>query len=196
MSSSYFNIHLKLFFDKCQSDSELMKRLLNEVESLYYNKGRPCISNHASTECQFFHGGYRKKNNGPVFYKFDCDLDRKNLKVAPVLHFAYYKTFHMPYPSMNGVEYSHLCGRHNCVNPQHVRLEPHNINMDRKRCHRTRVCEDQHGQFDRCVFDFEVRRTDRIYRPYLQTVFQVKGNSNCDEIIIKYYPTPFSFSKI
>ena len=36
------------------------------------------------------------------------------------------------------IEVSHLCGRSNCCFPLHLTAEPHLLNIQRKRCHRSR----------------------------------------------------------
>jgi hypothetical protein len=42
-------------------------------------------------------------------------------------------------------DFSHLCGNPLCMNPEHIILEPHWVNLERKRCHNgdRQVCSHQ-----------------------------------------------------
>ena len=40
-------------------------------------------------------------------------------------------------PVFEGDEVSHLCGNERCCNVNHLTIEPHEINMERKKCHGT-----------------------------------------------------------
>ena len=45
---------------------------------------------------------------------------------------------------------SHLCSESECVNPQHLTLEPQVVNLSRVRCCRTRRCSG-HGDYKDCL---------------------------------------------
>ena len=43
---------------------------------------------------------------------------------------------------------SHLCGRRNCININHITIEPHQVNCSRRSCHR--FCKGHEG-FPACI---------------------------------------------
>ena len=50
-----------------------------------------------------------------------------------------------------GEDISHLCHKTDCVNPAHLNLEPHLVNMQRTVCKDQRFCT-KHGVHPDCIF--------------------------------------------
>lgn len=47
-------------------------------------------------------------------------------------------------PNGDHLDISHLCHNPKCINPQHLILEPHSINIDRIFCRRIKQCINCH----------------------------------------------------
>ena len=145
------------FIQLCEQEPQILPRLHQEIEDYYYSDCSPCISNHNNGWCEYFLGRCPKRPGGPVRIKFKSDpVARRQLNVASVLHYASFRRHNMntPYPSLTDNEYSHLCGNAACVNVDHIRLEPHQLNCDRITCHKTKECRghQKFGQHDHCIF--------------------------------------------
>ena len=59
------------------------------------------------------------------------------LKMQICVHTVVYFLFRSRIPRCEGDELSHLCGRERCVNIDHLTIDPHDINIERKKCHGT-----------------------------------------------------------
>ena len=58
-------------------------------------------------------------------------------------------------PIRNVIDISHLCHNLRCVRFTHLTREPHNVNMERLTCKRTRYCHG-HGDLPSCIFSHRV----------------------------------------
>ena len=160
---------LKNFFALCESDETLTQKLIETIESFEEDQTKnpgpptpPYIRKYADRSCFHFIGGKETRPGGPKFVRFDfLPTPRKPLQVSSVMHFAYYKRRNpsTPYPSLEMKEYSHLCGKANCINPMHLRIEPHRINCERRRCHKNRTCKGHEG-YDDCIISHS-RQSER-----------------------------------
>ena len=60
-----------------------------------------------------------------------ASLKRKTFNVHRLMFLCHYQLTSLP----DGFEVSHLCRNSRCVNPEHLIMEHHVINEDRKLCH-------------------------------------------------------------
>ena len=94
------------------------------------------------------------ENNGYGRMKITYDLadGTRTTKVlyAHVLAFVLNEREGSGGEELEGYDVSHLCGVRRCINPAHLWLEPRKTNEERKKCHRSKLCEG-HGDYPPCL---------------------------------------------
>jgi len=86
------------------------------------------------------HGGY-----GRVVVQLPS-VEKKEFRAHRLQYMTSHKIFDIPSHDEHGskVEISHICHKVDCVNPAHLVLEPHAVNMERLACKNDRVCSKKH----------------------------------------------------
>ena len=139
------NKALNTYLEKMLENPRLFFQLKAFRDHLYKAENGPRIE-------ESRHGCYRFKGGGTIrdgypFFKF-LEAGRY-LKVIAILHFLSNPYSHRTDPSF---EYSHLCSRRYCVNPNHIILESRFDNSQRRRCVRLNKCVCDDINATRCVF--------------------------------------------
>ena len=95
-------------------------------------------------ECILWTGSKNSDGYGILNVKW-IDGARKQCRAHRLAYMIYYNTVDLgPQPQM---EVSHICHVKNCLNPKHLVLEPHYINMSRQSCRHTGECLKMHTPF-------------------------------------------------
>ena len=162
MAHSLRHEHLKKFFTYLDTEEGQLKLLTEKIDMYYSNYHQsppitPYIKGVQFGSCHIFVGGAPKKQGGPQFISLDFyPVRRMRFQVVSILHFSSFRNQSTPYPSLDGMDYSHLCGKSQCVNPSHVCLEPHRVNCQRRTCHKEKRCHGHSGYSD-CIFSYRQR---------------------------------------
>ena len=117
-----------------------MDTFWKKVEKSLYKKAGPAILSSISEECILWTGGQFAGGYGRVAVKWPGENKIYNISAHRLSFMFLNKTINLD-PNL---EVSHLCHRTLCVNPRHLVLEPHLINLERKMCKVSQVCLDTH----------------------------------------------------
>ena len=140
------NSAIKSLYYDLKSKQEL-EQYLSDCISDFLDRAktieRPRINVMECTGCWHFIGGFLRGNY--PYFNFDIP-GYEALAVAKVLKVLYSKDLNFDADE----EFSHRCGRKECVKPGHIILESRSDNMKRKKCHKRKVCEC--GLDHPCIF--------------------------------------------
>lgn len=103
----------------------------------------------ANLQCRLWHNGQRSKSYGQIKVKLP-NLEWHSYspaKLSLIIELGF-----IPPPSL---DCSHLCHNRLCINPDHLSLEPHGINMQRVNCMSEGVCR-QHVNYPPCLINFHL----------------------------------------
>jgi len=125
-------------------DPYLVRKAFKKHEnSLAKRNDKGCLE---PTDIQKDAGGYHRVMLGYTWFRF-THVVAQFFKIGNTYDYA---KEHDVAP--NNVDCSHLCGNEWCANHQHLRFEPHNVNMERNQCHRVNKCSG-HGFYGGCIID-------------------------------------------
>ena len=127
-----------------------MDRFVEKYSQTLSELSRISAENHA---CIIWQGPVTKVGNyGLISYKDPDDSRWKKTRAHRLVYMINSGNINLP----RDMDCSHLCHNSLCVKFDHISLEPHRINNNRKHCLNSNTCHGHVG-FNNCLLDLKLR---------------------------------------
>ena len=125
-----------------------LDRMRTQIEE-YYTDNYIIVSRNG---CHNWRGHFTGNYVSKKFKMIDRYTHKeKNLKIQVHIVVCFLKYRRVPIKGQ--IDCSHLCHNNNCLNPEHLSLEPRVINHKRKQCKKQRTCTHHGDAFADCIFN-------------------------------------------